>query len=64
MVMGAAYLRDNAAIQIQAMQMGQPKYLSYEDGRQANIITTSAIVVERVWTYWARRAKKAMPDLT
>jgi ribulose-5-phosphate 4-epimerase/fuculose-1-phosphate aldolase len=63
MVMGAIYLRDNAAIQFQAMQMGQPKYLSYEEGRQANIITTSAVVVERAWTYWVRRAKKAMPDL-
>jgi ribulose-5-phosphate 4-epimerase/fuculose-1-phosphate aldolase len=63
MVMGAVYLRDNAAIQIQAMQMGQPKYLSYEEGRQANIVQTSTVVVERAWTYWVRRARKAMPDL-
>jgi 3-hydroxy-2-methylpyridine-4,5-dicarboxylate 4-decarboxylase len=63
MVMGAIYLRDNAAIQFQAMQMGQPKYLSYEEGRQANVTQTSAVVVERAWSYWVRRAKKAMPDL-
>jgi 3-hydroxy-2-methylpyridine-4,5-dicarboxylate 4-decarboxylase len=63
MVRGAIYLRDNAAIQFQAMQMGQPKYLSYEEGRQADIINQSTVVVERAWTYWVRRAKKAMPDL-
>ena len=63
MVMGAIYLRDNAAIQYQAMQMGQPKYLSYEEGRQADIITQSGIVIDRAWTYWVRRAKKAMADL-
>jgi len=63
MVMAAIYLRDNAAIQFQAMQMGRPKYLSYEEGRQANIVTESAVVVERAWTYWVRRAKKSMPDL-
>ncbi len=63
MVMGSIYLRDNAAIQFQALQLGQPKYLSYEEGRQANNIQTSAVVVERAWTYWVRRVKKAMPDL-
>jgi 3-hydroxy-2-methylpyridine-4,5-dicarboxylate 4-decarboxylase len=64
MVMGAIYLRDNAAIQFQAMQLGQPKYLSYEEGRQANINTEAALVVERAWSYWVGRAKKAMPDLS
>jgi len=63
MVMGAIYLRDNAAIQFQAMQMGQPKYLSYEEGRQASLIMGSALALERAWTYWAGRAKKVMPDL-
>jgi ribulose-5-phosphate 4-epimerase/fuculose-1-phosphate aldolase len=63
MVMGAIYLRDNATLQFQAMQLGQPKYLSYEEGRQANIITEAGVVVERAWSYWVGRAKKAMPDL-
>jgi ribulose-5-phosphate 4-epimerase/fuculose-1-phosphate aldolase len=63
MVMGAVYLRDNAAIQLQAMQMGQPKYLSYEEGRQASTVMGSALALERAWTYWVGRAKKTMPDL-
>lgn len=63
MVMTAIYLRDNAAIQYQAMQMGQPKYLSHEEARQAAKVLGSALALERAWTYWVERAKKAMPDL-
>jgi ribulose-5-phosphate 4-epimerase/fuculose-1-phosphate aldolase len=63
MVMTAIYLRDNAAIQFQAMQMGQPKYLSYEEARQAAKVMSSAVAMERAWTFWAERARKAMPDL-
>ena len=63
MVMGSIYLRDNATLQYKAMQLGQPKYLSYEEGRQSNAISGTALVVERAWTYWVGRAKKAMLDL-
>ena len=63
MVMTAIYLRDNAAIQFQAMQMGQPKFLSHEEARQAARVLGSALALERAWTYWVERAKKAMPDL-
>jgi ribulose-5-phosphate 4-epimerase/fuculose-1-phosphate aldolase len=63
MVMATIFLRDNAAIQFEALQLGQPKYLSYEEGRQATKVMTSNLALERAWTYWVRRAKKAMPDL-
>ena len=63
MVMGSIYLRDNAALQYQAIQLGQPKYLSYEEGRQAARVILSDTALERAWSYWVERAKKAMPDL-
>ena len=63
MVMGTIYLRDNAALQMQTLQLGQPKYLSYEEGRQAARIMLSDIALTRAWTYWVGRAKKAMSDL-
>jgi 3-hydroxy-2-methylpyridine-4,5-dicarboxylate 4-decarboxylase len=63
MVMGAIYLRDNAEIQLRALSLGQPKYLSYEEGRQATKVMTCALALERAWTYWVERAKKNMPDL-
>lgn len=63
LVMASIYLRDNAAIQLQALALGEPKYLSKEEGRAATRVTESALVIERAWSYWVRRAKRAMPDL-
>jgi ribulose-5-phosphate 4-epimerase/fuculose-1-phosphate aldolase len=63
MVMAAIHLRDNATIQLWALQLGQPKYLSHEEGREACKVTESDICLERAWTYWVGRAKKAVPDL-
>ena len=63
MVMAAIYLRDNAALQLQALQLGEPKYLSYEEGRQAARIMLSDLPLSRAWTYWVGRAKKAMANL-
>ena len=63
MVMAAIYLRDNAAIQYQAIQLGEPKYLSYEEGRQAAKIMASDLAVQRAWGFWVNRAEKAMPEL-
>jgi len=51
-------------IQYQTIQLGEPKYLSYEEGRQAARIMASNIAVQRAWGFWVNRAKKAMPDLT
>lgn len=64
MVMSSIYLRDNAAIQQRALQIGKPKYLSYEEGRQSCKVMGSATALERAWSYWVERAKKAMPDLS
>jgi len=58
MVMSAVYLRDNAALQLQTLQLGQPKYLSYEEGKQAARVMLSDIALKRAWTYWANRARK------
>jgi 3-hydroxy-2-methylpyridine-4,5-dicarboxylate 4-decarboxylase len=63
MVMSSIYLRDNADIQQRALQIGKPKYLSYEEGRQICKIMGSATALERAWGYWVERARKAMPDL-
>ena len=64
MVMAAINLRDNAQVQLWAMQLGQPKFLSYEEGRQARkIAQESAVALGRAWEYWVARAKKAMPDI-
>jgi len=63
MVMASIYLRDNAKLQYQAIQLGEPKYLSYEEGRQAAKIMESDLAVQRAWSYWVSRAKKAMGEL-
>jgi ribulose-5-phosphate 4-epimerase/fuculose-1-phosphate aldolase len=63
MVMASIFLRDNAKLQYQAIQLGDPKYLSDEEARQATKIMESDIAVQRAWSYWVSRAKKAMPDL-
>lgn len=63
LVMASVYLRDNAAIQLKAMSLGEPRYLSFEHGAKANSAASSHLSVERAWNYWVRRAKAAMPDL-
>ena len=63
MVMSSVYLRDNAVIQFQAMQMGEYKSLTWEEGREAAIKQLGAGPVSRGWGYWVHRVKKAMPDL-
>jgi ribulose-5-phosphate 4-epimerase/fuculose-1-phosphate aldolase len=63
MVMASIFLRDNAAIQLNTLQLGQPKYLSLEEARQASKVMESGLALERAWSYWVGRAKKAMADL-
>lgn len=63
MVMASIFLRDNAAIQMNTLQLGQPKYLSFEEARQASKVMESGLALERAWSYWVGRAKKAMADL-
>jgi 3-hydroxy-2-methylpyridine-4,5-dicarboxylate 4-decarboxylase len=62
-VSGSIRLRNNATIQLQALALGQPKYLSFEEAREETRLQLSQVVLEREWTYWVARAKRAMPDL-
>ena len=63
-VMNAIFLRDNTRIQLMAMPLGEPRYLSEEEGRDSEKTQYSDISLGRCWDYWLRRAKKAMPDLS
>lgn len=63
LVAGAIYLRDNAIIQMQAIALGEPKYLTDEEGFQGSTAVLSDLDRERLWSYWVRRARKAMSDL-
>ncbi|HHX74404.1 MAG TPA: class II aldolase/adducin family protein [Firmicutes bacterium] len=63
MVMNAIFLRDNAKIQYLALALGEPKYLSEQEGRETTKAQYSENSLGRCWNYWVARAKKAMPDL-
>ena len=56
-VMGSIYITDNAKVQYQSMQIGTPKYLSYEEGRAATETMFSEVPLERAWNYWKARLK-------
>lgn len=55
-------LRDNVLVQLAAHQLGTPKYLTSEEARKTSSIYTVESI-ERCWSYWMVRAKKAYPDL-
>lgn len=63
LVMASIYLRDNAELQYRALTIGQPKYLSYEEGRQAAKVHTEALVIKRAWGHWVERLRKTAPEL-
>ena len=63
MVMNAIFLRDNTRMQLMTLPVGEPRYLSEEQGRETERTQYSAISLGRCWDYWLMRAKKAMPDL-
>lgn len=64
MVMNAIFLRDNTRMQLMALPLGEPKYISEEEGRGTEKTQYSAISLGRCWDYWLHRAEKAMPDLS
>lgn len=55
-VMGSIYLAANADVQYRAMQLGEPKYLSYEEGLAATEVMYGDLSLERGWNYWKDRA--------
>ncbi len=61
-VANAISLRDNAVILLMAVQLGEPKYLSAEECKEA---ATSGGNPDpgRAWNAWVQRVKKAMPDM-
>lgn len=65
LVASAVYLRDNALIQLQALQMGKEiRFLSPDEARDAmEIALFDSLPLDRMWGYWIARVKKAMPDL-
>ena len=58
MVQAAVVLRDNTVIQLAAAQLGQPKYVSYEEAKVRSVAGT-----DRAWNYYVARVKKAMPEM-
>ncbi|HVN23403.1 MAG TPA: class II aldolase/adducin family protein [Syntrophorhabdales bacterium] len=64
-VASAIYLRDNAAMQFQALQLGADvKYLSPAEAKRAmEIALFNALPLERMWNYWVARVKRNMSDM-
>lgn len=65
-MMSSIGLRDNCLAQIQALLLGGGKIhaLSKALGSSAAQKNFAAVPLSRAWSYWAARAKKAMPDIT
>jgi len=59
-VNNAIALRDNAVIQLMALQLGQPKYLSKEEAEDSD---RGNAFLDRPWNAWVQRVKAAMPDV-
>jgi hypothetical protein len=58
-------MRDNAAIQLQALQLDkQVKYLARDEAKRAmEVALFNALPLDRMWNYWVARVKKNMPDM-
>ena len=59
-VSNAISLRDNAVIQLMALQLGTPKYIGKEEAQDAN---KGSPYLDRPWNAWVQRVKAAMPDM-
>ena len=64
-VASAIFLRDNAAIQLQALQLDkQVTYLSPDEAKRAmEVALFNTLPLDRMWNYWVARVKKNMPDM-
>lgn len=51
-VFGSVYLTQNAQVQYESIQLGDPHYLTYEQGREAAAFTLTDFVLDRVWKHW------------
>ncbi|MCZ7565908.1 MAG: class II aldolase/adducin family protein [Burkholderiales bacterium] len=52
----AIYLRVNAMLQQQAMQLGDPQFLSSGEIERCVELQLSALALDRAWEYWSARA--------
>ena len=57
-VMKAIYLQVNAKIQLQAMQIGEPDYLTDIEIQECTAMQQAPISLDRAWEAWCRRAAK------
>ncbi len=58
-VFHAVYAEVNARVQLQAMQLGQPIYLS---AAEAELATSTDEAVSRAWTLWVSQVKTELTD--
>ena len=58
-VMKAIYLQINARLQLQAMQIGTPDYLTDTEIAACTEMQEAPISLDRAWEAWCRRAEKA-----
>jgi 3-hydroxy-2-methylpyridine-4,5-dicarboxylate 4-decarboxylase len=55
-VMNAIFMVIDAQNQLNALQFGQPKYLSYEEARACDLKTwNTELSLERAWNYWCAK---------
>ena len=57
-VMKAIYLQVNAKLQLQAMQIGEPDYLTDIEIQECTAMQQAPISLARAWEAWCRRAAK------
>ena len=57
-VMKAIYLQVNAKLQLQAMQIGEPDYLTNIEIQECTAMQQAPISLDRAWEAWCRRAAK------
>jgi len=58
-VMTAVYLRVNAKLQLQTLQLGAPKFLSPTEVEKCAARQTSPLGMDRAWEYWVSRIDSA-----
>ncbi|MGG1662077.1 class II aldolase/adducin family protein [Brevibacillus sp. NRS-1366] len=54
-VMSSIFITYNAEALYKSLQIGTPKYLSFEEGKAATERTFSPLALERAWEYWSAR---------
>lgn len=63
MINASVSLRDCALMQLRAVSLGEPVYMTEDESREMCALTLSSETGERMWRHWVQRVKKDMPDL-